>query len=334
MKRRLALAALLLAASACTTATENTNTGAGNTNANSNTNAAASPTPAGVTQADIEARERQIWEAMRSKNYDAFAGMLADDFVYVSAEGVADKAQTVEAVKRAQFSEYDFSDTRFLKVDEDLAVLTYTTTEKATSEGRPAADRTIRNGSAWVRRGGQWLAAFHQETPATEPQHQLDYANANAGAGARPGPNSNANSNANSNTNSGASGANANTPGAGAGTPALNSATEAERAVWDALKRRDYDAFANFLLPDALEVEADKTYTRAESIEGVKHFDATKFTQTDFKETKLDADATLVTYVVTGPAAGRTVTERHTTLWTNRGGQWRAAFHQGTLQRK
>ena len=64
----------------------------------------------------------------------------------------------------------------------------------------------------------------------------------------------------------------------------------------------------------------------------ISMFDATKFTQSDFKETKLDADATLVTYTVKGPMAGKTVTEHHSTLWTNRAGQWRAIFHQGSRQ--
>ena len=59
-------------------------------------------------------------------------------------------------------------------------------------------------------------------------------------------------------------------------------------------------------------------------------FDASKFTQSDFKETRFDADATLVTYKVSGPDRGRTIEMYHSTIWTNRGGQWKAAFHQGT----
>ena len=77
MKRLIALAALLVAASACATTT-NTNEGA-NTNANANANAAATATPAGVSQADLEAKERQVWDALKAKNWDAFAGLLADD---------------------------------------------------------------------------------------------------------------------------------------------------------------------------------------------------------------------------------------------------------------
>src|SRR5215212_8582884 len=85
MKRLIALVALLCAASACTTTTENANTGAGNANANANATPAAAA--AGPTQADIEARERQVWDALKAKNWDAFAGMMSDDFIMVSDKG-------------------------------------------------------------------------------------------------------------------------------------------------------------------------------------------------------------------------------------------------------
>ena len=106
--------------------------------------------------------------------------------------------------------------------------------------------------------------------------------------------------------------------------------TDMETQAWDALKSKNYDAFAGFLASDALDVEPDKVYTKSESVEGMKHFDASKLTLSDFKETKLDADATLVTYTVSGPMGGKTTTEHHSTIWANRGGQWKAAFHQGT----
>ena len=66
-------------------------------------------------------------------------------------------------------------------------------------------------------------------------------------------------------------------------------------------------------------------------MDGVKHFDASKFKQSDFKETKLDSDSTLVTYMVEGPdPKGKMVQERHSTIWNNRSGQLKAYFHQGT----
>src|ERR1051325_6435716 len=168
MKRLLLLVALALAASACTTDT-NTNTGAGNANANAHANtntAAATPTPAaGPTQADLEAKERQIWDAIKAKNWDAFSGMLADDFVIVGGDGTKTKTALLEEIKgKYDVTEYTLSDFRLVKVDADLAVLNYTASEKSTYDGKPTPGKPTRASSAWVKRGDKWLAAYHQES--------------------------------------------------------------------------------------------------------------------------------------------------------------------------
>src|SRR5256714_3938366 len=127
MKRLIALAALLVAAAACATTT-NTNEGA-NTNANANANAAATATPAGVSQADLEAKERQVWDALKAKNWDAFAGFLADDMTLVASDGVYDKAETADTLKKLELTQFKVSGLHVAKVDEALAVLAYTSTE-------------------------------------------------------------------------------------------------------------------------------------------------------------------------------------------------------------
>ncbi|MCA1620161.1 MAG: nuclear transport factor 2 family protein [Acidobacteria bacterium] len=312
MKKSLALAALLVAASACTTTT-NTNTGAGNANANANANttAAATPTPAaGLTQADLEAKERQVYDAIKAKNWDAFGGMLADDFSLVVSDGVHNKAQTLESIKQYNLVEYTISDVRLVKVDADLAVLTYTMNEKTGEAGKETQAKPYRASSAWVNRGGKWLNAYHQESEVAEMPAATPTPAASPAASPSASP--------------------AASPAATPAAPA--SATDAEKAVWEAIKAKNIDAFAGYILPEALEVEPEGVFDKATQVKMIAMFDGSKFTQSDFKETKFDADATLVTYTVKGPVAGKNVTEYHSTIWTNRGGQWRAAFHQGTRQ--
>jgi hypothetical protein len=310
MKRSLALAALLLAASACTTTTDNTNTGAGNTNANTNANtAAASPTPAGPTQADLEAKERQTWDAIKAKNWDAFGGMLADDFVIVTKDGIANKAQALEGIKTYDMTEYSFADIRFVKVDADLAVITYTAKETTNENGKPTPGKPARCSSAWVNRGGKWLVAYHQESEIVE----MPAASATPATAASPA----------------ASPATAASPAASP-PPAPASATDAENAVWAAIKAKNSDAFASYMLPDAVEVEPEGVMDKATSAKMITMFDASKWSLSEFKETKIDADATLLTYKAAGPERGKNVEMYHSTIWTNRGGQWKAAFHQGT----
>lgn len=310
MKRLLMLAALALAASGCTTNT-NTNTGAGNTNANANT-AAASPTPAGPTQADLEAKERQVYDAIKAKNWDAFGAMLADDFNLVVSDGIHNKAQTLEGVKQYNLIEYTFSDVRLLKIDADLAVLTYTVNEKTGVEGKETQAKPYRASSAWANRGGKWLNVYHQESEVME----MPAASPTPAAAASPA----------------ASPAATASPAASPSAPA--SATDAEKAVWEAIKAKNSDAFSNFLLPEALEVEPEGVFDKATAVRMIMSFEAPKFTQSDFKETRIDADATLLTYKVAGTERGKQVEMYHSTIWTNRGGQWKAAFHQGTYAAK
>jgi hypothetical protein len=313
MKRLLLLAALALAASACTTDT-NTNTGAGNTNANANANtAAATPTPAaGPTQADLEAKEHQIWDAIKAKNWDAFSGMLADDFLLVEGGGVETKAKMLESIKKYDLTEYTFSDVRLVKVDADLAVLTYKVSEKSSYDGKPNPGKPALASSAWVNRGGKWVAAWHQESEAVE----MPAASPTPATAASPA----------------ASPAKAASPAASPAT--IASATDAEKAVWDAIKAKNSDAFGSYLLPDAYEVEPEGTMDKATSVKMITSFDASKWALSEFKETKLDADATLLTYKAAGPDHGKNMEMYHSTVWTNRGGQWKAAFHQGTVASK
>ena len=320
MKRLIALAALLCAATACTTTTDNANTTAAN--ANANTTASATPTPAGVTQSDIEAKEHQVWDAIKAKNYDAFGGMLTDDFVFVWGDGMMNKTQTIDSLKKYELTEYTFSDVHFVKVDEDLAVLAFTSTEKSTYDGKPTPDKPLHNSSAWVRRGGQWVAAFHQETEDMQMPGTPGGANTNSAA--------NMNTNANANKSS----SNSNSNATASASPEAADPISKEKKVWEELKAKDYDAFASDLADNAVEVEPNGIFDKAGSISGVKMFDASKFTQSDFKETKLDADASLVTYVVTGTMAGKPVTERHSTIWSKRGEKWYAVLHHGTPQMK
>ncbi|HKG11861.1 MAG TPA: nuclear transport factor 2 family protein [Pyrinomonadaceae bacterium] len=319
MKRLIAPAALLmlLAATACTTTTENANTGAGNANANAS--ATATPAAAGPTQADIEARERQIWDALKAKNWDAFAGMLSDDFVNVGAEGVHTKAQTMEEIKKYDLTEYSFADIRFVKVDQDLAIITYTATEKSSFDGHAMPSKPTRATSAWVNKGGKWLAAYHQETEAGEMPATPGGANSNTAASA--------NSNANTNANTSAANANANASASPAAAETANP-IDREKKVWEEFKTKDWAAFATDLADEFIEVVPTGVYTKAASIDALKMMDASKYTLSDWKETKIDADASVVTYHV--KSADGKDEGNHSTIWAKRGDRWWAFLHQGT----
>ena len=117
------------------------------------------------------------------------------------------------------------------------------------------------------------------------------------------------------------------------GSPAssISDATEREKQVWEMLKRKDYDGFASMLADDMLDVEPNGVFNKEGTITSVKQVDFASASLSDFKMVKLDDDATLVVYLVKMTAQGSEPgSERHSTIWTNRGGKWLAVFHQGT----
>lgn len=303
MKRLLVLAALLTAAPACAPADQGT--GNANLTANTNSRASPTPTPAGASEADLVALDRQIWEAIKTKNWDAFAAHLADDAVTVTNDGIYNKAQTLEGLKALDLSEYTVSDTKVVRLDHDAAVLTYNSTSKASYDGQPLPNANSRDTTVFVKRGDKWLAIFHQET-AVAPPMLMPTPSGTPAASASP---------------------------AAAASPAAPPAnvTEAEQRVWDALKRKDWAAFAGFIADDQIEVEPEGVFNRAQTLEMVKQFDASTLTLGDFREVKLDGDASVLTYTVKGTGKGFPPKgQRHSTVWVNRNGRWQAVFHQGT----
>jgi hypothetical protein len=304
MKRVLVLVAALLLAAACTPAT---NQGTGNA-PNANAVATAQPSPAAVSEADIINREKQQWDLIKNKNFDGFASMLADDQLYVTADGVHDKAASVEGVRRLSLTDITLSDFKVLKLGANAAVVTYSSAAKGTFDGTPVPDRPMRESSAWVNRGGKWLAVYHQDTLSEEPPPTPT-------PGASPAPPASP----------------ASSPAASPAATAATDAVSLEKQIWDALARRDWNAFAAYLAEDQLEVLPFGVMSKAQSVEGAAQWDFSKAVLSDFREVKLNADATLVTYVVKSPGPGwHPKGERHSTIWANRGGKWLAVFHQFT----
>lgn len=312
MKRTILLGALLAAAAtAACTPVQNSN--ANSNQPSTNANAATTPTPAPTVSAnDIIDKEKQLWDAIKRKDWDAFGGSLADDQVYVSSNGVHDKAATLESVRKLDVAEWSMTDVKVLMVDADAAVVTYTSSTKGNYDGKPIEAGTLRESSAWVKRGGKWLTVYHQDSEVQTAPAQTGTPSAapTSSAAAALSPSATA------------------SPSASA-TPAT--ATDAERQVWDALKRKDWDGFAAFLADDFIEVEPDGVYDKAGSVNGVRKVDFTDVTVSDFREVKFDADAALVTHMAKGPREFGPKGMRHTSVWANRGGKWSAVFHQGTM---
>jgi hypothetical protein len=297
MKKILVLVTFLwLVAAACTMQPSNNN------GATSNANTSMPKAPM-VSDAEIIAKEKSGWDAIKKKDWDALGKMLTSDFIDVEDDGVFDKAGSIASLKDFDLADVTFSDWKTLPIDKDAVIVTYSLNEKATYKGQAVPPGPYHAAAAYVNRDGQWLGIYYQQTlTQTAPPPPSPTASQPAKTAASP----------------------AAKPGETGSDPIAN-----EKIVWDTFKSKNYDAFANLLAPEFVEIEAVGVYDKAGSVKGVKDFDASQYELSEWKAVKFDNDAALVTYMIKGTGANKDQ-ERHTSIWANRNGKWLALFHQGT----
>jgi hypothetical protein len=305
MKKILALVSFLILAVACTEPIANTNTA-------SNTNMLQPIKPAAPSEADMTAKEKSAWDAIKKKDYDAFGNMLTSDYVEVTDEGVLDKAGALADVKDFNLTDAATSDWKMAPIDNDAVILTYTLNLKATYKNADVPPGPYRAAAVWVNRDGKWSAFYYQQTPvksstAPPPPPSPSASKSEKTAAATPAAKS----------------------GETGPDPIAN-----EKFVWEAITGRNYDAFGSYLASDFIELEPDGYFDKASAIKSIQMMDPGGFQTSDWKGVKIDNDAQFVTYLVTSPAASKMPPERHSTVWINRNGKWLALLHMGTPQAK
>lgn len=299
MKKYLALATFLMivAAAACS---KEPVANAPATNANTATAKTSPP----LSEADATAREKATWENIKKKDLDGFASMLATDYLEIGGDGMFDKEGIVANLKDLNLEDATFSDWKYLPIDKDAVILTYDVTLKGTYRKQTVPPGPYHAGSVWVNKDGKWVTAYYQETLAAKPPATKSAPPAASPAASRSAAGSTS-------------------------TPTGPDPIANEKLVWDAIKNKNYDQFGAFLAADSIEVDGDGTHDKTGSIKGVSSVDLSKTELSEWKSTKFDADAALVTYIVTmpGPKPGK---QRHSTIWVNRDGKWQALYHQST----
>lgn len=274
---------------------------------NKNTNDADTTTPV-ITETAAIAQEKAIWDTLKNKDYDAFGAMLASEQIEVISDGIMDKAATIAGVKDFEPTEITFSDWKFLPIDKDAFVVTYTVAVKGKYKGQDLKPESNRASSAWVNRNGKWQGIYHQETPiakAPPPPPAPSASRATSGASPASSP-------------------------ASSPSPVTTSddLVANERAIWEALKAKNYDGFASALAPESIEVEPNGVFDKAATVKLVSGFDFSKADVSEFRAVPFDNDAGLVVYKVKLP--GPDPAEYHSTIWAKKDGKWMAVFHQGT----
>lgn len=305
MKKILALVSVLIAAAACSTTppgNKDVTANSNSANANKGVEMKSSGT---VSESDIIAKEKAIWDVIKKKDWDGFAKTMTSDYIEVLDDGVHDKAGSLTGIKDFDLSDVTFADWKMLPIDKDAVIITYTATVQAKFKGEPIPPGPYREASAYVNRNGEWLTIYYQETlnkPMPPPPPS-------PAAAAKP----------------------TKSPAGSPATPAETSADPIanEKIVWDLFNAKNFDGFAAILAPEFVEAESTGFYDKAGSVKGVQEMDASIYALSDWKSLKFDDDAALVTYVLTSKGA-KPEKEYHSSIWINRDGKWLALYHQGT----
>jgi len=124
------------------------------------TNPMAKPADAGP---DANADEKLVWDALKSKDFDAFGSYLATDAVEIEADGVRDKAGSIKNVQMMDLSKATLSDWKTVKFNDNSSLVTYVVKLPGMKPD------TEYHSTIWVNRDGKWQALFHMGTPAGSP---------------------------------------------------------------------------------------------------------------------------------------------------------------------
>jgi hypothetical protein len=161
MKNKLPLALVILLVSAFVTLAQE---------------ATSSPSPApkpamsrATSKKLIISTERKLWEAWKKADMKPFRSYLSTDSVMIGDSGVANKSESLKAMEgmSCEVQSYELSDIQVTFLNSDAALLTYKAAQDGTCGG-VTLPPTAWASSAYVRRGGKWWAASHQETPAKQ----------------------------------------------------------------------------------------------------------------------------------------------------------------------
>jgi hypothetical protein len=115
---------------------------------------------------DIAVRlERQVWEAIKAKDYRTYVRLLAQDFVDVEPVGIIVKSEEEKGIVQLTVDDYKWEGLRILHLSPHVTLLVYKATQKANFGGQPVPSPTWVS-SLWIKRDGRWLNAFVQETKA------------------------------------------------------------------------------------------------------------------------------------------------------------------------
>lgn len=123
--------------------------------------------PTGVAS-QIIALEKAGWEAWKNKNVNWFQNNTTETCLWISSEGISDKAQMIKSTSTdCNVTIVSIDNFKFVILNENAVLLTYVATQDGYCGNKKLTEK-IRASVNYVKRGGKWLEAFYMETPVVK----------------------------------------------------------------------------------------------------------------------------------------------------------------------
>lgn len=113
------------------------------------------------------ANEHKINDAIAKGDKAAFQAQLSPDSLGADANGFMKTSDFVPMLDQIKIKDWKMSDEKVTWVDANTAILTYKWTGSGTFHGQPVPTQTYAS-TVWTKKGGTWVAVFHQETEAAK----------------------------------------------------------------------------------------------------------------------------------------------------------------------
>ena len=120
--------------------------------------------PTGVAS-QIIALEKAGWEAWKNKDVTWTQKNTTEQFITITPDGISDKKQVIKSTASdCKVEKYALSNFKFVKLTDDVVILTYQATQKGTCLGKKLSLQ-VRSTVNYVKRNGKWFEALYVEMP-------------------------------------------------------------------------------------------------------------------------------------------------------------------------
>lgn len=120
-----------------------------------------------AAEQNIQKSETSLWQAWKDHDSKPFEEHLTADSINVVGSVERGKANILKAISSpdCQVTGFSLSDFDYSWLDKKSVIVTYQAAQDASCNGKKIPAK-VNASSVWVKRGGRWMTAFHQESPS------------------------------------------------------------------------------------------------------------------------------------------------------------------------